>query len=258
MSDTEQVLNQDNTQTEEIKNDPITNKALEMGWKPETDWEGAPEDFIEAKEFVRRKPLFEKIEHQSKELKQLRVAFEAFKTHHTKVKEGEYQRALKQLKDARRQAMSDGETDRALVLEDKIDEIQEQKQEFEQASQQGQVDSTPRPEFVRWSNENSWYNKDRAMTSFADRLGVELAQKGWAPEDVLKEVTREVKKEFTHKFKNPNRDNGSAVESGTRRGATSSPGFTLSDEETQIMNRMVRAGAMTKDEYISELKKVRG
>jgi hypothetical protein len=256
MSDIEQVVVAE--VKEEVKTDPITDRALEMGWKPETDWEGAPEDFIEAKEFVRRKPLFEKIEHQSKELKQLRVAFEAFKTHHTKVKEGEYQRALKQLKDARRQAMTDGETDRALVIEDKIEEIQEQKQEFDSAQQSTQVDNEPRPEFVRWSNENSWYNKDRAMTSFADRLGVELAQKGWAPEEVLREVTREVKKEFEHKFKNPNRERGSGVESSTRRGSTSTAAFALSDEETQIMNRMVRAGAMTKDEYISELKKVRG
>jgi hypothetical protein len=87
---------------------------------------------------------------------------------------------------------------------------------------------------------------------------VELAQKGWAPEEVLREVTREVKKEFEHKFKNPNRERGSGVESSTRRGSTSTAAFALSDEETQIMNRMVRAGAMTKDEYISELKKVRG
>lgn len=243
---------------QEVKPDPITERALEMGWRPETEWEGQPEDFIEAKEFVRRKPLFEKIEHQSKELKQLRQAFESFKVHHTKVKEGEYQRALKQLKDARRQAMSEGETDRALALEDKIDEIQEQKTEFDQQVQAQPQDTAPRPEFVRWSQENSWYNKDKAMTSFADRLGVELAQQGVHPEEVLREVTKEVKKEFAHKFTNPRREGGSAVEGGSRRSTTAEPVFQMSEDEVKIMNRMVRAGAMTKDEYLKELKKVRG
>ncbi len=242
----------------EVKPDPITERALEMGWRPETEWDGAPEDFIEAKEFVRRKPLFEKIEHQSKELKQLRQAFEAFKTHHTKVKETEYNRALKQLKDARRQALSEGETDRALVLEDKIEEIQEQKQEFDQAATVAPTDNTPRPEFVRWTSENQWYGKDRAMTSYADRLGVELAQQGMHPEEVLREITREMKKEFSHKFTNPKRNAPGAVESGSRRGVASEPEFTLSEDETRIMNRMVRAGAMTKEAYIAELKKVRG
>jgi len=246
--------------TPEVKSDPLTERALEMGWRPETEWDGAPEDFIEAKEFVRRKPLFEKIEHQSKELKQLRQAFDAFKTHHTKVKETEYNRALKQLKDARRQALSEGETDRAMVLEDKIDEIQEQKQEFDQSAQTAQVqtDNSPRPEFVRWTSENNWYGKDRAMTSYADRLGVELAGQGMHPEEVLREITREMKKEFAHKFTNPKRDAPGAVEGGSRRANISEPAFSLSEDETRIMNRMVRAGAMSKEDYIKELKKVRG
>lgn len=45
---------------------PYEAKALEMGWRPKEEWDGPEEDFIDAKEYVRRKSLFEKIEHQNK------------------------------------------------------------------------------------------------------------------------------------------------------------------------------------------------
>ena len=37
--------------------DPIETRALEMGWRPKEEFDGNEEDFIDAKEFVRRKPL---------------------------------------------------------------------------------------------------------------------------------------------------------------------------------------------------------
>lgn len=246
--------------TEQPVSDPFTERAMELGWRPQEEWTGAPEDFIDAKEFVRRQPLFEKIEHQSREMKALRAAFDAFKTHHSKVKEAEYNRALAALKTEKRRALSEGETERALVIEDKIDEIQEQKQQFETeaASVATQEVAQPRPEFVRWQQENTWYGKDRAMTAYADRLGVELANQGYSPEEVLTRVTRDVRDEFKHKLTNPKRDRAGAVESGSRVGRSSEPEFQLSDDERRIMNRLVAAGGLTKEEYIKELKRVRG
>lgn len=247
-------------QAPEQKTDIFTERAMELGWRPQEEWQGAPEDFIDAKEFVRRQPLFEKIEHQSREMKALRSAFDAFKTHHSKVKEVEYNRALAALKAEKRRALSDGETERALVIEDKIDEIQGQKEQFEQDTASIQVEETPttRPEFVRWTNENSWYGKDRAMTAFADKLGVELAREGYSPSEVLSQVTKEIKQEFKHKFTNVRRDRAGAVEGGSRASATTESDFSMSDDERRIMNRLVSAGAMSKEDYLKELKRVRG
>lgn len=246
------------TQVEE-KSDPFVERAMELGWRPQEEWQGAPEDFIDAKEFVRRQPLFEKIEHQSRELKQLKQAFDAFKTHHSKVKEAEYNRALAALKTERRRALSDGETDRALAIEDQIEDIQGQKQQFErEVSTKEQEAPVARPEFVRWTQENSWYGKDRAMTAFADKLGVELAQQGYTPMDVLREVTVEIKKEFQHKFNNPRRERAGQVEGGSRTSNSAEPDFQMTDDERRIMNRLVSAGALTKDEYVKELKRTRG
>lgn len=248
------------TAPEQKEVDVFTERAMELGWRPQEEWTGNPEDFIDAKEFVRRQPLFEKIEHQSKELRQLRQAFDAFKTHHSKVKEVEYNRALAALKAEKRRALSEGETERALVIEDKIDEIQEQKTQFEHDAASipsGPVDN-PHPDFVRWTQENGWYNKDRAMTAFADRLGVELHAQGLNPAVVLEQVTREIRKEFPHKFTNPKRERPGAVESGSRRSNSAEPEVQLSDAERQIMNRILAAGGLTKEQYLADLKKIRG
>ena len=128
---------------QEVKADPYEAKALEMGWRPKEEWDGDEADFIDAKEFVRRQPLFEKIEHQSKAIKQLTQAFEALKTHHTKVKESEYERALKSLKEARKDALREGETERALAYEEKIEEVEQQKADFDQEAQKVNVPQEP-------------------------------------------------------------------------------------------------------------------
>ena len=68
-----------------------------------------------------------------------------------------------------------------------------------------------------------------------------------------------MKEEFSHKFQNPNRAKPAAVESGSAKGSgQKKDNFQLTDEETRVMNRFVKAGVMTKDEYIAEIKASRG
>ena len=77
-------------QTQEKQFSAIEQKALDQGWRPKEEFDGDPDAFIDAPEFVRRGELFSKIEHQSKELKAVKAALDALKTHHSRVKEVEY------------------------------------------------------------------------------------------------------------------------------------------------------------------------
>src|SRR5690349_8946842 len=104
----------------------IEQKAMEMGWRPLEEFEGAEEDFVDAKEYVGRKPLFDKISTQSREVKQLRQAVEALKTHYTAVRETEYNRALAALKAERKTALNEGDGDKFEALTDEIASIEEQ------------------------------------------------------------------------------------------------------------------------------------
>lgn len=249
---------QQTEQVEQPKADPYESKALEMGWRPKDEWDGPEEDFIDAKEFVRRQPLFEKIEHQSKAIKQIEKAFEALKTHHTKVKEAEYERALKTLKEARKEALREGETDRALAYEEKIEEVEEQKEAFDRDASAVHIPKEPEahPDFVAWKQQNSWYSRDTELKEFADTYGMSLARQGKDPKEVLEAVAKRVKQAFPEKFRNPNRDKASAVEAPSRR-AAQTDSFEMSEDEVRIMKTIVRSGAMTEAEYRKELKRVK-
>jgi hypothetical protein len=259
----------DENQNQELENqqeqhaaDPYEEKALELGWRPKEEWDGPEEDFIEAKEFVRRKPLFDRIESQSKAIKDLSKAMDALKTHYSKVKEVEYERALKTLKEAKKQALVNGETDQFLALEERIEEVESEKRDLDANLKEVEVpqEQTLRPEFVAWTQANTWYQKDKAMTAYADARGIELARSGMSPEAVLQTITREVKQEFPHKFQNPNRNKPGAVENGSRRSAPAANAIeaSMSEQEKRIMNTVVRSGALTKEQYLKDYQAING
>jgi hypothetical protein len=111
----------------------------------------------------------------------------------------------------------------------------------------------------------SWYQTDEVMTAFADRVGHAFAVKnlnqGFRPEfaDILNHVESRVREKFPSSF-GPKRTAPSVVEGSStpNRPAPRTPGFELSDMEQKAMKTFVEAGIMTKEEYISDIKKIRG
>jgi hypothetical protein len=261
---TEEV-NQDVGQEDQQQQDapqytPMEERALEMGWRPKEEFEGDEVDFIDAAEFVRRGPLFEKIETQNREIKAVKKALESFKEHYTKVQETEFNRALAQLKVSQKQALVDGDTDLFYELNEEIDSAKEKVAELKADQGKPIAEEPPlNPQFVAWKNRNPWYDAQSYMRVFADDLGTELAAKGETPDVILKKVEAAVRKEFPNKFRNPNRDTAQSVEgSSTRSTRTSNEDFELTEIERKIMNGFVRDKLMTKEQYIADLKKVKG
>jgi len=236
---------------------PIEQKAIEMGWRK--DFEGDPDDFIDAKEFVRRKPLFDKIEAQNRKIKDMDKTVEALKTHYSKVKETEYKRALEALKAQKKQALVDGDADQLLEVDEAIAEVRAAQLEDErkQPSQQ-----EIHPDFTVWVDRNKWYLQDSEMREMADAFGhaYKNSHPDVEPNEILKAVEQRVKKTFPEKFSNPKRGQPSAVE-GSSNTSTRKPSkdtFELTDEQKQVMNKFVRQGVMTKEQYIADLKAAEG
>lgn len=232
-------------------------KALEMGWRPKEEWEGPEDEFIEAKEYVRRKPLFDKIEHQSKELKEIRKALRDLQSHHTKIAEVSYKKAFDDLKSEYKKALTDGDAD-------KVTELTEQMTDMKAAEKVRQaappVQQAPHPEFIQWVEKNTWYAQDGEMRFTADQLGIAYAQNhpDLAPNEVLKYVEQRIRKVYPDKFTNPNRAKPALVDGGSRaKPVTKSDDFELSDEEERVMKTFIRQGIMTEKQYKDELKKVR-
>jgi hypothetical protein len=235
-------------------------KAMEMGWRPVEEWDGDPEEFVDAKEYVGRQPLFEKIQSQGKALKETNKALEALKNHYTRVQEAAVRKAIEELEAQRANAVNDGDGDTFKRLDKKIKDAEKEVDEIKRIQQAPLVQEQPaeHPAFAQWKKQNPWYTASAPMRAFATQLGYDLAAQGMSPEEVLKEVEKEVRKEFPHKFRNPNKDTAPNVENGRGKGAaTKSLEDDMTDAERGIMNTLVRGGHITKEKYLADLKIVK-
>lgn len=238
-------------------------EARSAGWVPKEEYSGDENKWVDADEFVRRGPLFEKINVQSRELKEVKKALDQLKVHHATVKETAFKEALAALKAEKREAFVDGDPDKIIEIDDKIAEIKDQQRAFAQDRAKEvteAVQAEVHPEFSAWTNRNPWYTTSAPMKAFADALGLELKAAGHTPTEILRKVEAQVKEEFPNKFRNANRDKPGAVEGagkGSGKGASATTNDNLTEFERQAMNRFVRMGIMTKEQYMAELKQTK-
>ena len=241
----------------EVTLTPAEEKAMEQGWVPEDQWDGEPEQWRPAKEFLERGELFKKIEDQNRTIKEFKRALDDLKGNHAKTRETEYARALATLKQQKRTALEEGDAAAVIQLDDEIDLVKDEQTRLKQQNSQ-QTEVGINPEFASWVDKNKWYETNEPMKAYADALGRSLAVKGMSPSAVLQEVEKQVKLEFPNKFTNPNRNKPGAVEGSSSKGGKSGGDVSLSDEERRVMQRFVRTGVMTEKDYIAELRKIKG
>ena len=227
-------------------------KAREAGWRPQEEFEGDPEQWISAKEFLQRGELYERIHRQSRELRQTQKMVQELAAHNQKVEQAAYERALADLRQQKRNALDIGDTEAVINLDDQILEVREAAKSAKQAVEANQ--NTIPPEYFSFAEKNTWYTKDKAMTAFADSIGVQLKQSGLTdPATFFRVIEQEVKKEFAHKFKR--QESGpSAVEGATQSKAGGSKTFTPSEQEKAIAKQFVRAGVFKSEaDYYKQL-----
>lgn len=241
--------------------DPYEAAAREQGWRPKEEFDGDESKWRPAKEFVERGELFGKIDNLGKELKETKKALKMLQEHHSKVKETEFNRAVTELKGLQKKHLEEGNSDEYLKTTELLTDLKAEQKAREVLNQQqveqarNQID----PRFTAWQEKNSWYAKDAEMRQFADTLGLGYAQAnpGMEPDVVLEYVSQQIKKTFKDKFENPNRTKPSAVEGGSPA-SPKKDSVELTDDERRVMNTFVRQGIMTKDEYIAQVKAMRG
>lgn len=251
------VVDQVESTQPEVKADPYEDQARAQGWKPKEEYECDPEKWRPAKEFTERGELFGKIDNMGKELKETRKALRMLQEHHTKVKETEYNNALTELKALQKKHLEEGNSDGYLEATELLTDLKTEQKAREVVGQN--TPAQPDPRFIAWAGENKWYQADAEMRDFADAIGMGYAQKNPSldPEDVLNYVTSQVKSRFKDKFVNPNRNKPSSVE-GASSPASKKSSFELTEDERRTMNTFVRAGVMSKEDYIAEVKKMKG
>lgn len=252
MTDTNTEL-QDQVQPAEVEYTDVELAAMEEGWKPKDQYEGDPAKWRDANLFMTLKPFYEKIENQSKRLKQNEKQFQQIAKDMASVKAQQYEKAIRELKNDRKDALHDGDIDRAELLLEQIENVKEQ-----QRVQTQYVEPTPETnfEFASWKERNTWYDRDEDLKDWADSRGQRLHQQGASPDEVLRQLEREVKTKFPEKFKNPNRERPGAVATGTPSNKTAKADTSgMTREEIRIMDTIVASGIMTHEQYLKDYNK---
>lgn len=253
----QQQSGQQQQNQEQHQETPDEIQARSQGWVSKEEWTGDPDKWKPAKEFNERGELFGKIDSMGKELKETKKALKMLQEHHTKVKETEYNRAITELRALQKKHLEEGNSDGYLETTELLTDLKAEQKAREVAAEV--VPNQPDPRFVEWVNKNGWYSQNAEMRQYADAVGLGYAQAnpGVEPEDVLKYVTEQVRGRFRERFINPNRQKPSTVE-GSNTGQPRKETFELTDDEKKVMHTFVRAGVMSKEEYINEVKKLRG
>lgn len=232
----------------------IETRAREQGWVPKDEWTGEGK-WRDAESFLDRGELFQKIDSQRRKLRELEENQKAFGSHLKTVREAEFTRAMKTLLADKKQALLDGDPDAVILADEKLAAVRAEATKAEFQANVQPAAQEPHPDFVAWVNRNTWYNTSAPMRAFAEHVGNELQAEGIRdPARILKEVEAQVRKEFSHKFTNPNRDKPSAVEGGSNKGASTKESYQLTEEQRHVMNRLVKSGTMTKEQYIKDIK----
>lgn len=233
---------------------PAEAKAREQGWVPKDDFQGEDHKWVDAAEFLRRGELFGKIESQSRELKEVRAVLAQFKGHHEKVQEAAYKKALLELRNEKREALLEGDPDKVIDVDEKIDAIKQDQAKMRNETSNVRIPQEEHPEFVNWKGRNSWYESNAPMARWADTMGLELRAQGLSPSEVLSRLEKEVRKEFPNRFENPNRNKPGAVESPAGKGAGKASNYQPSEIERTMAKKFVRSGLYKNEqEYFSEL-----
>lgn len=234
-------------------------QAMERGWKPKEDFAGDSKKWVSAEEFLRRGELFDKIDVMGRDLRDTKKALKMLQTHHEQLRELDFKKAMQSLKDEKKQAYEEGNHDKLVEIDEQLLSLREEAKAEKQANQQQAAQ--PDPRFIQWVNQNPWYAQDQELRTFGDEVGVSYARTypDKSPDEVLKYVESRVRKAFPEKFVNPNRSRPSAVSAGsTPNGNQKESEYPLTEDERKVMQTFIRQGILTKEEYIADLKKMKG
>lgn len=239
-------------ETPKVETDPFFDSAKAKGWKPLEEFDGDPAEWVDAKEFIQRAPLYERMKNQNKKLKEQDKALHDMAAHIDKVAKASYDRAIADLQKEKREAVSVADIDRVEEIDREIIKIR----------QEIPVRETPKvsPVVTEWvaRPENAWFREHEHMATFAINYQEDLFKKHpyMSIEESLQEVGKAVRKEYPDKFSNTARTQPSAVETSAKIVATGKKIYSikdLNDEQRSIASRFERMGIMSKDEYVKSL-----
>ena len=240
---------------------PLEEKALSMGWKPAEEFEGNPDDWRSAKEFIDRDSLYKKIHNQSREIRKTQEAMQALIDHNKKLTQSQREDKATQLQSSKLQAMEEGDYSSASQIDEQIAALSAAEDDLPSIDIEPVAEETPN--FVAFKDRNPWYTSDNEMTAVADALAnsyvqsKQIAGQSYSEQDVFDHVEATMPKRFPEHF-TPRRSQ-SSLGSNTRTTPKQSDDggrhtyASLNAQQKQICDTFVNSGVMTRKDYVKQL-----
>lgn len=248
---------------EEVTYTEAEQSAINQGWKPKDQWQGAEDEWIPAKAFLKNGELIARERAAKQDASQKEKVIKAMKEFHLKVKEDAKKEVFDTLRKQKRDAIKQEDFPRVAELDLQLEELQSNLdrkfQTHDAAIKQVEAQNVaPAPEFVDWSARNPWYvpGGTTGLTAEADTLGVAYAQRNpnKSPTEILDYVEKTIKKMYPEQFRNKARDEPPVVDAGGEiepRRPVGRPKTQLTEMEKQVAANF----GMTEAEYAAESKK---
>ena len=156
------------------------------------------------------------------------------------------EKAIKELKIERKEAITEGDHDRVEAIDQEIDK---QKEDAKPAQDE------PDPKFLAWAEKNSWYNDDPSVGAEADYYAKMFVESGrfTTQEEVFDAVTNKIKNLYPEKFTNPKKNEPSEVEGGRPSPSKKSKKSyeDLPADAKKACDEFVADGIMKKEDYVA-------
>ena len=248
--------------SEEATVESVESIAKEMGWSDKDGWQGDPDQWKPAADFIRDTQSISQdkgseIVSLKKQLDVLTGEMRDMGVHQARQIKEATDAARTRLLSERSQAVEEGDTDKFNAVESQLQQInshpadplvERRAAEF----QRGMADLTQR---------NTWYATDKSMAAFANMYGQSLAQANpnITPDEYYRSIEDVVRSQFAHKVANDKRSAPAAVAPDKPASNKSSSWAELKSvypEAEAAFDDLVKRKIFTNDERESYAKQV--
>ena len=257
----------------------VEKNARHFGWVSKEEFRGNEADWVDAETFEKRgkeinpilranndrlkKELEVTREKHDKEIAELRAATEEFKSFQKdsyERKQKQLQDELLSLKDQRKEAIREGDADLVVELEDRIEEVKDERSKKQEKGPEPVVNVQAEPvkydpSLTEWIDGNKWFGNDIEATEIVNGLGTSIRRQfpNLQGKEFLEKLDERIESVLPQLRGNPNQERAS-VDSSTTRGSstTKKKGYdNLPADAKAACDKFVKQGLFkSKQEYV--------
>ena len=251
-------------------------EARTFGWRPEAEFDGPPERWRSAQEFLAEgqringflrkdmETLRKAVGNKDKEIAELRQTMQEFAKYHEETEAKAYQRARDDLRAERKEVLRQNDGERVVEVEDLLEQLETAKPSPRKAKEPeaptgAAASAEPDPVFVEWVGANKWFQDNRALRALANDYGTALREAGstLVGKAFLDTIKKQLQADFPEKFSNPARNEPSAGgpggDSGNGRAGRGKTYADLPQEDRAVCDKFVKQGLVkSREAYVKD------